>query len=79
MRQDEVLLDIRHLNTYFKTGNGRVKAVDDVSFQVKKGELLGIVGESGCGKSVTSLSILGLVDRAAIVDAEAIPRMLSAI
>ena len=72
MRQDEVLLDIRHLNTYFKTGNGRVKAVDDVSFQVKKGELLGIVGESGCGKSVTSLSILGLVDRAAIVDAEAI-------
>lgn len=71
-QDDNVLLDVRHLNTYFKTESGRVKAVDDVSFQVKKGELLGIVGESGCGKSVTSLSILGLVQSPGIVEAESI-------
>ncbi len=72
MNKEDILLDVKHLNTYFKTTGGTVKAVDDVSFQVKKGELLGMVGESGCGKSVTSLSILGLVDRNAMVDAEAI-------
>ena len=69
---DNVLLDVHHLDTFFKTESGRVKAVDDVSFQVKKGELLGIVGESGCGKSVTSLSIMGLVERPGMVEAEAI-------
>lgn len=72
MRQGELLLDVRHLSTYFKTESGRVKAVDDVSFQIKRGELLGIVGESGCGKSVTSLSIMGLVERPGMVEAEAI-------
>ena len=71
-QDNDVLLDVRHLNTYFKTESGRVKAVDDVSFHVKKGELLGIVGESGCGKSVTSLSILGLVQSPGIVEAESI-------
>lgn len=72
MKQDDILLDVQHLNTYFRTQGGRVKAVDDLSFCVKKGELLGIVGESGCGKSVTMLSIMGLVDRSAIVEAERI-------
>ena len=72
MKQDDILLDIKHLNTYFRTQKGRVKAVDDLSFCVKKGELLGIVGESGCGKSVSMLSIMGLVDRSAMVEAERI-------
>lgn len=69
MKQNDILLDVEHLNTYFRTHDGRVKAVDDLSFCVKKGELLGIVGESGCGKSVTMLSIMGLVDRSATVEA----------
>ena len=72
MKQNDILLDVQHLNTYFRTQGGRVKAVDDLSFCVKKGELLGIVGESGCGKSVTMLSIMGLVDRSAVVEAERI-------
>ncbi len=59
----ENILEIKNLRTYFYTYYGVVKAVDDVSFSLKKGELLGIVGESGSGKSVTSLSILGLVDK----------------
>ncbi len=55
------LLDIRHLSTHFKTPQGTVRAVDDVSLTVAAGEVLGIVGESGCGKSVLSLSILQLL------------------
>src|SRR5919108_5798321 len=55
------LLEVRDLQTYFKTRAGEVRAVDGVSFDVEKGEMLGIVGESGCGKSVTVLSIMGLV------------------
>ena len=57
----EVLLDIRGLKTHFDTREGVVKAVDEVSFQINRGEVLGLVGESGCGKSVTSLSIMGLI------------------
>ena len=57
---DELLLDVRDLRTYFKTDDGIVKAVDGVSFSVARGKTLGIVGESGCGKSVTMMSILGL-------------------
>jgi oligopeptide transport system ATP-binding protein len=57
----EILFDIRNLKTYFETEAGTVKAVDDVSFQVYRGEVLGIVGESGSGKSVTSLSINRLI------------------
>ena len=55
------LLEVRNLRTYFHTDAGTAKAVDGVSFHVEKGEVLGIVGESGCGKSVTSLSVLRLV------------------
>jgi oligopeptide/dipeptide ABC transporter ATP-binding protein len=57
----EHLLEVRGLNTHFDTRAGVVKAVDGVSLHVDRGEVLGIVGESGCGKSVTSLSIMGLV------------------
>jgi peptide/nickel transport system ATP-binding protein len=57
----ELLLDVKNLVTEFKTENGIMRAVDDVSFQVNKGEVIGIVGESGSGKSVTSLSIMRLI------------------
>jgi peptide/nickel transport system ATP-binding protein len=55
------VLEVRDLRTHFVTDDGVVKAVDGVSFDVRAGETLGIVGESGCGKSVTSLSILRLI------------------
>ncbi|MEZ5175623.1 MAG: ABC transporter ATP-binding protein [Acidimicrobiia bacterium] len=57
----EHLLEIKGLKTHFDTRDGVVKAVDEVSLAVKRGEVLGIVGESGCGKSVMSLSIMGLI------------------
>ncbi|MEM2908313.1 MAG: ABC transporter ATP-binding protein [Candidatus Hadarchaeales archaeon] len=55
------LLEVKGLKTYFFMEEGVVKAVDGVSFDVQKGEILGLVGESGCGKSVTALSILRLI------------------
>lgn len=55
------LLDIRNLKTYFETEDGLVPAVDGVSLRIQEGQTLGIVGESGCGKSVTALSIMRLV------------------
>ena len=58
---DGQLLDIRNLKTYFYTEDGVARAVDDVSLSVRRGETLGIVGESGCGKSVTALSIMRLI------------------
>ncbi|HZK41090.1 MAG TPA: ABC transporter ATP-binding protein [Atribacterota bacterium] len=58
----KLLLEVKDLKTYFLTENGIVKAVDGVDFEVYQGETLGIVGESGCGKSVTALSILRLLD-----------------
>jgi len=66
------ILDIRHLKTYFFTGRGVVKAVDGISFGLRKGENLCLVGESGCGKTATALSILRLIDSppGKIVDGE---------
>ena len=61
MTAPETMLDVRNLKTYFLTEDGEGKAVDDVSFSIARGEVLGLVGESGCGKSVTSLSIMRLV------------------
>ena len=55
------ILEVKNLKTYFFTEDGTVKAVDGVDFTVRRGEVLGLVGESGCGKSVTSLSIMRLV------------------
>jgi oligopeptide/dipeptide ABC transporter ATP-binding protein len=57
------LLEVRDLRTWFHTDAGTSKSVDGVSFDVQRGEVLGIVGESGCGKSVTSLSIMQLIAR----------------
>lgn len=57
----EVLLEIRNLQTHFKTDEGEARAVNGVDLKVPKGETLGLVGESGCGKSVTALSIMRLV------------------
>jgi oligopeptide/dipeptide ABC transporter ATP-binding protein len=57
----ENLLEVNKLKTYFFTRSGVVKAVDDVSFVIKQSQTLGIVGESGCGKSVTALSVMRLV------------------
>ncbi len=60
MPDEEVLLKVEHLKQYFKLGNGELKAVDDVNFDIKKGEVFGLVGESGCGKTTTGRSIIKL-------------------
>ncbi|TNJ61977.1 ABC transporter ATP-binding protein [Paenibacillus hemerocallicola] len=62
MPNEQILLDIQALRTRFYTEAGPVAAVDGVSFHVNKGEILGVVGESGCGKSVTAQSVLRLFD-----------------
>jgi oligopeptide/dipeptide ABC transporter ATP-binding protein len=59
--KNEIILEIKNLKTYFYTYEGVAKAVDGVSYNLAKGEPLGVVGESGCGKSVTALSILRLI------------------
>lgn len=64
-----ILLEVQNLKTRFKTDDGAFFAVDDVSFSVKKGQTLGIVGESGCGKSVTSLSIMRLIQKPGNIEA----------
>ena len=56
------ILEVKNLKVYFYTDDGVVKAVDGLDFEVAPGEILGLVGESGCGKSVTSFSIMQLVD-----------------
>jgi peptide/nickel transport system ATP-binding protein len=58
---NDVVLDVRNLQVQFHTDEKQIQAVDDISFQVRRGQTLGIVGESGSGKSVTSLAIMGLV------------------
>src|SRR2546423_8596906 len=63
LNPDGTLLNVTGLKTYFRTMDGVVKAVDGVDFSLKPGQTLGIVGESGCGKSVTSLSVMRLVDQ----------------
>ena len=59
---NEVLLKVEHLKQHFKMGKGVLKAVDDVNFEIKKGEVFGLVGESGCGKTTTGRSIIKLYD-----------------
>jgi oligopeptide/dipeptide ABC transporter ATP-binding protein len=70
----EALLDVRDLRTSFVTDDGIVGAVDGVSFRLEAGKTLGIVGESGCGKSVTNLTIMGLNPKTARVSGEALFR-----
>ena len=60
---NNVILEIKNLHTQFFTEAGVVRAVDGIDFNVKRGEVVGIVGESGCGKSVTSLSIMRLISQ----------------
>ena len=62
MKENNVLLKVDGLEQYFKMGRKQLKAVDGVSFEVKKGEVFGIVGESGCGKTTTGRSIIRLYD-----------------
>jgi peptide/nickel transport system ATP-binding protein len=59
--ENNIILDVKNLKTYFKIKEGIVKAVDGVSFKLKKGESIGLVGESGCGKTTTALSIIKLL------------------
>jgi ABC-type dipeptide/oligopeptide/nickel transport system ATPase component len=63
MTEPEPLLSVENLCTYFHTPGAIAKSVDGVSFSIAPGEMLGIVGESGCGKSVTALSILRLIQQ----------------
>ena len=58
----EVLLKVDHLCQYFKMGNKELKAVDDVSFEIYRGEVFGLVGESGCGKTTLGRTILKLYE-----------------
>lgn len=69
---EKKLIEVNKLNTTFQTIAGEIQAVRDISFYINEGESLGIVGESGCGKSVTMKSIIGLLDDNAHTDAESI-------
>src|ERR1051325_10925220 len=66
------LLEVRGLKTHFATDRGLFRAVDGISFSVARGRTVGLVGESGCGKSVTALSVMGLVASAGRVEADAV-------
>ena len=71
MKQERIL-DVRNLNVFFKTQAGRLNAIEGLNFHVNQGEILGIVGESGCGKSVTSLAVMGLIEQPGGYTADAI-------
>ena len=58
---DDILLDVKHLKTYFFLDEGVSQAVDGMDFSIRRGHTLGMIGESGCGKSVSALSILQLI------------------
>jgi len=60
MEQNNILLEVKNLTKYFKTPKGMLHAVDGVSFAIEKGKTLGVVGESGCGKSTTGRTLLRL-------------------
>ncbi len=74
---EPAVLEVEDLKTYFRSEEGIVRAVDGVSFEVRAGRTLGIVGESGCGKSITARSILGIVDRPGRIEAGSIRLMPS--
>ena len=59
----EKILEVKNLKKYFKSGKGTLKAVDDVSFFINKGETLGVVGESGCGKTTTGRTAIGILNK----------------
>ena len=63
MENNEIILEVNHLKKYFKAGKGKLKAVDDVSFFIRKGETLGVVGESGCGKTTCGRTCIGIYGR----------------
>lgn len=58
---ESIVLDIRDLKSHFFTAKGEIPAVDGVSIEVPAGKIIGIVGESGCGKSMTAMSVMGLL------------------
>ncbi|KKL06341.1 hypothetical protein LCGC14_2596990, partial [marine sediment metagenome] len=58
-----MLLEVKNLKSYFQTKEGTIKAVDNISFNLQKGEILGLAGESGCGKTTIANAVLGLVDK----------------
>ncbi|MBQ9095457.1 MAG: ABC transporter ATP-binding protein, partial [Akkermansia sp.] len=64
-KSEQNLLEVRNLTVAFKTENGLVRAIDDVSFDVPRGKCVGIVGESGCGKSITAMSLVRLLPQPA--------------
>src|SRR4029434_8217449 len=68
VNNNKPLLEVKGLKTYFYTEEGVVRAVDGVSFEVYPGEVLGLVGDSGCGTSVTSLSIMRLISKPGRID-----------
>ena len=67
---EDIVLSVENLHTYFHTTLGTVRALNGVSFSVPTGKVLGIVGESGCGKSVTSLAVMQLVPPPGVIGAE---------
>ena len=64
------LLAVRDLNIYFRSAENPVKVVSSLNFDIKESEIFGLAGESGCGKSITALSIMGILPSNAIVDGD---------